>query len=110
MAPPLPIPPEDAALSLTMAMVASSPGPLLLLDGELNVVAASASFCAAFDIDRAVAPGGTFFALGGGEWRVPQIRTLLEATVSGSAYAPLHRRTRDPAPASSRQSPSVRRR
>jgi len=85
MAPPLPIPPEDAALSLTMAMVASSPGPLLLLDGELNVVAASASFCAAFDIDRAVAPGGTFFALGGGEWRVPQIRTLLEATVSGSA-------------------------
>src|SRR5215510_1444899 len=32
------------------------------------------------------------------------------ATDSGSAYAPLHRRTREPAVASSRQSLSVRRR
>jgi hypothetical protein len=39
---------EEAALSLTMAVVGSSPGPLLLLDGDFNVVAASASFDSTF--------------------------------------------------------------
>lgn len=34
---------EEVALSPTMAVVASSPGPLLLLDGQFNVVAANAA-------------------------------------------------------------------
>jgi two-component sensor histidine kinase len=68
-----------------MAVVASSPGPLLLLDGELNVIAASTSFSHAFDIDAASAPGRPLSCLGGGEWDVPQLRSLLDATVSGAA-------------------------
>jgi two-component sensor histidine kinase len=76
---------EDAALSLTMAVVASSPGPLLLLDGDFNVVAASASFSEAFDIDPATAVGLSLFSLGGGEWNIPQLRSLLKATASGAA-------------------------
>jgi two-component sensor histidine kinase len=74
---------DDAALSLTMAVVQSSPAPLLLLDGEMNVVAASLSFCGAFEIDPDTAPGQTVFALGNGEWNVPQFRSLLLGTVSG---------------------------
>lgn len=34
---------EDAALSLALAVVSSSPAPLLLLDGQLTVIAASLS-------------------------------------------------------------------
>jgi two-component sensor histidine kinase len=76
---------DDAALSLTMAVVGCSPAPLLLLDGELNIVAASASFCQAFDIDPSTAPGREVFALGEGEWNVRQFRSLLAATVSSAA-------------------------
>jgi two-component system, sensor histidine kinase PdtaS len=76
---------EEAALSLTMAVVASSPGPLLLLDGELTVIAASASFSDTFGIDAASAPGRPLSSLGSGEWNTPQLRSLLDATVSGAA-------------------------
>ena len=76
---------DDAALSLTLAVVRSSPAPVLLLDGALNIVTASASFCRAFDIDPTAAAGREVFALGDGEWSVPQFRSLLGATVSGAA-------------------------
>ena len=76
---------EEAALSLATAVIASSPGPLLLLDGDLNVVAASASFSLAFEIDGASVAGRQLTSLGGGEWDVPQLRSLLSATVSGDA-------------------------
>jgi len=71
---------EDAALSLTVAVVASSHGPLLLLDGSLNVVVASKSFSRAFNIDPDAVVGRSLFALGQGEWNVPQLRSLLTAT------------------------------
>src|SRR5450432_1689353 len=76
---------EQAALSLAMAVVASSPGPLLLLDGELNIVAASASFAAAFEIDPAAMVGQPLAGLGAGEWALPQLQALLAAALSGSA-------------------------
>ncbi|HEV2531872.1 sensor histidine kinase [Phenylobacterium sp.] len=74
---------EDAALSLTLAVVTASHGPLLLLDRSLNILAASRSFCSAFDLDRACHLEGSVFALGQGEWNVPQLRTLLTATAEG---------------------------
>ncbi len=76
---------EDAALSLTLAVVKSSPGPLLLLDGNQNIVAASTSFCQVFEIDPEVASGGLLSDLGDGEWDIPQLKSLLAATVSGAA-------------------------
>jgi two-component sensor histidine kinase len=84
MATRLPLHP-DAALSLALAMVASSSAPLALLDGELKVVGLSDSFCRAFDIDAADAVGQSFFALGAGEWDAPQLRSLLNVTISGAA-------------------------
>jgi two-component sensor histidine kinase len=68
-----------------MAMVESSSAPLLLLDGDLVVIAASTSFCVAFQIDAADAPGLQLFRLGAGEWDVRQLRALLSATASGDA-------------------------
>ena len=76
---------EEAALSLALAVIASSPGPLVLLDGALDVVAMSAAFAEAFEVDAASAPGRSLSGLGEGEWDLPQLRSLLDATASGAA-------------------------
>lgn len=74
----------EAALSLMLAVIASSSTPLLLLGQDLKVIAASASFCKAFGINPEHVPGSKFADLGAGEWRVPQLTSALEATASGS--------------------------
>ena len=76
---------EQAALSLTLAIVSSSPGPLLLLDGDLNIIAASQSFGDVFEIDLTGAVGAPLSSLGAGEWDAPRLRALLDATASGAA-------------------------
>ena len=75
----------DVALNLALAVIASSTAPLLLLNGDLTLVAASKSFCLAFQIDPTNLPGRTLRELGEGEWNVPQLLSLLEATASGYA-------------------------
>jgi two-component sensor histidine kinase len=77
--------PENAPLSLMMAVIATSDTPLLLLDGDLNVIAVSRSFCTAFGIDPASVPGHSVLEMGAGEWNVPQFGSLLAATASGAA-------------------------
>lgn len=75
----------DASTSLGLALVISSSTPLLLLDEKLVIQAASESFCRDFSLDCHVVVGRTLFALGDGEWDIPQLRSLLTATASGSA-------------------------
>jgi two-component sensor histidine kinase len=70
--------------SLALALVATSDAPILLLDGDLTVIAASTSFARAFQIDPAVTNGRSLFDLGAGEWDVPQLRSLLRTTLSGA--------------------------
>jgi two-component sensor histidine kinase len=77
-------PHPDATLGLALAMLAASAAPLVLLDRDLNVVGLSAAFSRSFEIDPAGSVGRSFFELGDGEWHVPQLRALLELTVSGS--------------------------
>jgi len=81
---PTPIHP-DGPLSLALAVVGSSTSPLVLLDGELNIVAASASFFTAFMIDPTGADGQPFLTIGDREWDLPRLRSLLTATLSGAA-------------------------
>lgn len=66
-------------------MVSSSTAPLVLLDGDLTVVAASASFFSTFQINPIGATGEPLFSLGDGEWDLPRLRSLLTATLSGAA-------------------------
>ena len=73
------------AHSLALALIASSDAPIILLDGELNVIAASASFARVFQLDPPAIHGRSMFGLGDGEWDVPQLRSLLSATRSGAA-------------------------
>ncbi|WP_309752795.1 histidine kinase dimerization/phosphoacceptor domain -containing protein [Novosphingobium sp.] len=79
-----PLKPERAS-SLGLALVVSSSTPLLLLNEQLIVMAASGSFCSAFSLDPDTVVGTELFALGDGEWNIPQLRVLLRATASGLA-------------------------
>jgi two-component sensor histidine kinase len=76
---------EDVALSLTLAVVTSSPAPLLLLDGHLTVVAASTSFCDAFDTRAPELIGQSLYALDAVQWDGPELRSLMATTLSGEA-------------------------
>jgi two-component system, sensor histidine kinase PdtaS len=77
--------PPAIADTLALALVAASDAPILLLDGDLTVISASASFSQAFQIDPTTAAGRSLFALGAGEWNVPQLRSLLKLTLEGAA-------------------------
>jgi two-component sensor histidine kinase len=80
----------EAADSLAVALVSSSDTPLLLMSGDMGVVAASRSFCQTFQIDEAATRGRPLFALGDGEWDVPQLRALLANTLAGGPDAPVY--------------------
>lgn len=79
-----PLRPQTAS-SLGMALVMSSSTPLILPNEQLVVQAASRSFCCNFSVDPDSVVGTSLFAMGNGEWDIPQLRSLLTATASGSA-------------------------
>jgi two-component sensor histidine kinase len=76
---------SDVPDTLALALVAASDAPILLLDGDLTVIAASTSFSRVFQLDPASVNGRALFSLGAGEWDVPQLRSLLRVTLSGAA-------------------------
>ncbi len=75
----------DIPVNLAVAMVVSSHTPLMLLDGDQTVIAASGSFCTAFGIDPAGIAGQPLSAIGNGEWGRPQLHALLAATAAQHA-------------------------
>ena len=77
--------PPEAASSLAMALIVSSQAPLVMLDDELRVIAASNTFCNAFEIRQPRLVGLRLADLGDGEWNVPQLNSLLQATLAGIA-------------------------
>ncbi|MDP2082409.1 MAG: histidine kinase dimerization/phosphoacceptor domain -containing protein [Pseudotabrizicola sp.] len=70
----------------TLAVVVSSHEPLLFLSADQVIIAASASFCRAFEIDPVTLPGRHLSAVGNGEWAMPNLASLLKATAAGSAH------------------------
>jgi len=75
----------DPLLSLAQSMVVTSDTPLLLLDSDLGVIAASISFCRAFALDPKLVTGRSILSMGDGEWNLPRLKSLLSATGSGGA-------------------------
>lgn len=84
MTPPDPLVP-DTETALGTALIASSKVPLVLLADNLTVIAASGSFCSAFEIEPSTVNGTKLADLGAGEWNVPQLDSLLRATFAGAA-------------------------
>lgn len=77
--------PNETVTSLAMALVQSSKAPLLLLDDDAVVIGASGSFCSTFNLDPTTIASRKLADLGGGEWDVPQLNSLLRATITGAA-------------------------
>lgn len=71
--------------NLGLAIVLASSTPLVLLDAAFVVRAASGTFCRMFGLDPHAVVGRELFALGGGEWDLRQLRSLLTATISCNA-------------------------
>jgi two-component sensor histidine kinase len=68
---------EDGG-TLAQAIVDTIREPLLVLDKDLRVVAASRSFYSTFKIRRQDVQGRPIYALGNGQWDIPELRVLLE--------------------------------
>ncbi|MDB5423043.1 MAG: histidine kinase [Phenylobacterium sp.] len=73
---------HKSTVSLARALINTSHLPLLLIDGDLRVLSASRSFCAAFEISQAEADGRLLTELGGGEWDMAQLKNLLDSALS----------------------------
>ena len=64
--------------ALAQAIVDTVREPLLVLDADLRVVAASRSFYLTFRVNRQDTQGRLLYALGDGQWDIPGLRALLE--------------------------------
>jgi two-component sensor histidine kinase len=65
------------AFALAHAIVDTVREPLVVLDDELRVVAASRSFYLTFKVNRDETQGRLLFELGDGAWDIPKLRLLL---------------------------------
>ena len=63
--------------ALAQAIVDTVREPLLVLDKELRVIAASRSFYETFQVDRQETQGRLLYTLGDGQWDIPALRSLL---------------------------------
>ena len=75
--------PDTAALA--RAIVDTVRDPLLVLDQELRIVAASRSFHQIFQIIDQDIPGRLIYEIEGGQWNIPELRTILETVAKDHA-------------------------
>ena len=55
--------------------------PMLILDKNMRVKSANASFCKLFKVSEDESVGVTFYKLGDNQWNIPLLRELLEAII-----------------------------
>jgi PAS domain-containing protein len=72
----------DDGRALTQAIFDTVREPLLVLDKDLRVVAASRSFYPMFQVSRDATEGKPLYALGDGQWDIPALRLLLKTILS----------------------------
>jgi chemotaxis protein methyltransferase CheR len=71
----------DDGRALARAIVDTVREPLVVLDKDLRVVTASRSFYLTFGMNRLDVQGRAIYALGDGQWNIPELRALLENIV-----------------------------
>ena len=77
--------PKSSAVPLAQAVFDSIPDPLVVLDNQFRIVAASRSFRSEFGFDARQSIGDNLFELGGGKWDFPELRQLLDLVAAGEA-------------------------
>ena len=71
------------ALAFAQGIVDTVREPVLVLDRELRVIAANRSFYSVFKVSAEDTQGRPLYALGNGQWDIPQLRLLLEEILPG---------------------------
>jgi chemotaxis protein methyltransferase CheR len=71
----------EEARAFAQAIIDTVREPFLVLDQDLRVLAASRSFCQTFKVSHDDTQGRLLYALGDGQWDIPQLRLLLEKIV-----------------------------
>jgi two-component sensor histidine kinase len=69
------------AWTLAQGIVDTVREPVLVLDKDLRVIAASRSFYSAFKVSPEETQGRLLYALGDGQWDIPKLRVLLEKII-----------------------------
>ena len=69
------------ACVLAQSIVDTVREPVIVLDKELRVIAASRSFYSAFEVSPEETQGKLLYALGDGQWNIPKLRLLLEKII-----------------------------
>jgi two-component sensor histidine kinase len=69
------------AWALAQGIVDTVREPVLVLDSDLRVIAASRSFYSAFKVGPNDTQGRLLYALGDGQWDIPKLRVLLEKII-----------------------------
>jgi two-component sensor histidine kinase len=78
--------------ALARAIVDTIREPLLVLDKDLRVIAASRSFYVTFKMSRGDVQGHLVYMLGEGQWNIPQLRLLLETILPQHAVMEAYER------------------
>jgi chemotaxis protein methyltransferase CheR len=71
----------EEARAFAQAIVDTVREPLLVLDQDLRVIAASRSYYSVFKVTPEDTQGRLLFALGDGQWDIPKLRVLLETII-----------------------------
>jgi chemotaxis protein methyltransferase CheR len=77
--------PEGIALALSHAIIDTVRDPLLVLDLNQRIVAASRSFYQTFKLAGHDLRGQVLFDIDGGQWNIPELRELLETIAKDRA-------------------------
>ena len=81
----LPFTKIEEARAFAQAIIDTVREPLLVLDQDLRVIAASRSFYLTFKVSRDDTEGRLLYALGDGQWDIPKPRLLLERSYPSAA-------------------------
>jgi PAS domain S-box-containing protein len=77
--------PEGIALALSHAIIDTVRDPLLVLDENQRITAASRSFYQTFKLDGQDLRGQVLFDIDGGQWNIPELRELLDTIAKDDA-------------------------
>ncbi|ARQ02963.1 histidine kinase [Pseudorhodoplanes sinuspersici] len=69
------------AWALAQGIVDTVREPVLVLDNQLRVIAASRSFYSTFEVSSKDTQGKLLYTLGDGQWDIPKLRVLLEKII-----------------------------
>ncbi|MCK9351994.1 MAG: histidine kinase dimerization/phosphoacceptor domain -containing protein [Candidatus Paceibacterota bacterium] len=87
---------------LSRAIIDTVQEPLLILDGDLRIIAASKSFYTFFDLDVEGTSGKLVYELKGKQWDIPTFRKLLEEILPKNKTVEKYEITYDISPTDSR--------